>query len=95
MANGFRGVIHPEDFEREFKELEPNPQIRDQILEGIDWILSRVPEEGAFSEGHGVWIREVSDPVRRRRFYLFYTFSDQHVILLSIRPPDPFSIWPE
>ena len=94
MPSPFRGLVLDEQFEAEFKQLEPDDRTRDEILEGIDWVLSREPQKGSFSEGEGVWIREVCDPKTRRRFWLFYTFTERHVILISIKKPSASEIWP-
>ena len=95
MPNGQRGIVHELGFDKEFEALEPDPLIREEIISGIDFILGRFPQRGAFSEGRNVWIRELCDPFRKRRFWLFYTFNDHAVILISIEQIQAFEIWPE
>jgi hypothetical protein len=93
MPNGHRGIIHEVSFDSEFEALEKDAEVREEIISGIDWMLSRRPEIG-FTEGHGIWIKEHNDPARKRRFWIFYTFSEKNVILLSIKLAGPFEIWP-
>lgn len=92
MPSPHREVIHELLFDEEFSVLEPDPEKREDIISGIDWILSRTPEKGAFTEGQGVWIRELCDPSERKRFWLFYTFNNAVVILLSIKLIEPWEL---
>ena len=95
MHSSHREVIHEQRFDEEFAALESNPEKREDIISGMDWTLGRMPEKGAFTEGRGVWIRELCDPSEKNRFWLFYTFNDTVVILLSIKAVEPWEIWPE
>ena len=95
MDSPHRVVLHEHRFEEEFAALEPDPERREEIISGIEWALSRNPERGAFTEGQGVWIRELCDPTAQKRFWIFYTFNDTTVILLSITAVEAWEIWPE
>ncbi len=87
MAN-LRTVIRSERFERELSAIEPNVKRADEFLEGAETILSREPELGHRLGNSQVyfiagWTVDLS---------LYYTFSHDEVILLSIckmTPPAP------
>lgn len=89
-----RAIAHSPRFEEEFAALEPDAKRRDQILQTIDLALSRRPDKGRLVPVSNVWIKEMSDPIGRRRFSLYYTFNEKKVVLLSVTKIDGAVIWP-
>jgi hypothetical protein len=91
MPSAYRTVVHELAFDSEFEALEPDPFVRETLISSVDSTLSRRPEKG-YTIDNVVFRKELSDPSRKRRFALFYTFTDTTVILLSIRKLGQFEM---
>src|SRR5687767_6514039 len=95
LFNGLRrGVVWGTQFESELSEIEPNPKAADEILEAIERVVSTTPEKGTRVEDSHVWIREANHLSRGLRWFVFYTFTETTVTVLSIRAVKGAEIWP-
>jgi len=87
MAN-IRTIIKNPRFERELQALEPNVRRADEFLEGVEEILCREPQTGhRLGNSHVYFL-----PGWTIDLNVYYTFTDNEVILLSIcpmAPPEP------
>jgi hypothetical protein len=79
-----RSVVYEERFERELAAISADFERADDLLRGIEWVLSRNPEFGdRLSPDADIWAIAIPD-VFSLPFVIYYTFSKTHVFMLSI-----------
>jgi hypothetical protein len=87
MSN-IRTIVRNARFEQEIASLESNVKRADEFLEGVEEILSREPQSGhRLGNSHVYFISGWTIDLN-----VYYTFTDNEVILLSIcqmTPPEP------
>jgi len=73
-------------FEKELSEIEADPKKADELISGIEWVLSRKPKAGLNIIGTSVWYIISRDIPKRRYLVVYYTFTGEKVFLLSVKP---------
>ena len=84
-AGKHREIWHEHRFERELARIEPNTRRADEFLEGAIEILATNPFYGTqLDPGSAVWFLPIADIPSLPKLWLYYSFDDDNVILLSI-----------
>jgi hypothetical protein len=78
-----RGCIREHRFDSELQDIEANHSIAEEIISGIEWVLARQPDSGVNVHPSGVWYYVARDIPRQRQIIVFYTFTENHIYLLS------------
>ena len=94
MNNATRVIVHNPRFEKEFRAIEADPKRRDEIIQGVDLLLSRRPDKGTRIPNSHLYAKEVADLLRQRRLFVYYTFNKKKVYLISIVQIRGATIWP-
>jgi hypothetical protein len=81
-----RTIVKQPRFEKELAALHPDCKRTDEFVAGAEWILARDPTRGhKASEDSRVWCISTSPDPSISPAVIYYTFSDTHVWLISIR----------
>ena len=83
-----RSVRWEKQFSDEMARLEPDPERADELVEGIDWVLARLPTYGTNIAGTNVWVISIREVAKHRTLVVFYTYSNIEIFLLSVIPTE-------
>ena len=72
------------EFQEQLAALEPNAKRADELIFGIDWVISRNPREGSQIEETDVWYLISRDIPKRRHLIIYYTFTEEKVYFISV-----------
>lgn len=88
MAAGARSLVAEDSFTEQFKKIQGSQRRADELLEGCDAHLANYPERGTrCGEDCDVWAwASVPDAVDVVPVVIYYTFNEQRVHLLAVRP---------
>ena len=85
----YREVVYEPTFDSELKAIHPSFQRAEEFVDGAVWILARSPESGhRISTTSNVWMLPVAQVDDIPHAAIFYTFTNTHVWLLSIKRSD-------
>lgn len=78
-----RDVVHSARFAEELLAIEPNIERMDEKVRGVEWVLSRMPEEGRPTNTPGVFACVTGD-INDGSCLIFYSFDKNRVVFESI-----------
>lgn len=86
-SDRLRTVVQEPRFEAELQALESDIRRMDEALRYAEFHLAQTPDGGIPSSVPGIWVAPVRVPSQDSivRASIFYTFTDDHVHLQSIR----------
>jgi hypothetical protein len=76
-----REIIRNHRFEDELRAIQSHVKRADELVDGVEIILARSPECGSQLEDSHVWFV----PGYTVTLAVYYTFDEDHVILLSVK----------
>jgi hypothetical protein len=79
-----RVCVWEDGFEASLRAIEPNQRLADEIVSGVDWVLSRDPTFGVKLPNSEIWSIVSRDIPTQRHFVFFYAFTAEQVFLLSV-----------
>jgi hypothetical protein len=79
-----RSVRWEATFEAEIYAIEPDRPRADEILSGLDWVISRRPTHGVNIPGTDIWVDSIKDVPNMRQLFVFYRFSPVEVFFESV-----------
>lgn len=80
----FRTIIESEEFRRERDSLGIEPRLMDEALEGLTWVIARLPEWGRRIGNTPVHAISLEIPEDEIQGVVYYTFNEQEVTLQDI-----------
>jgi hypothetical protein len=84
MASTHRTVVESRQFERELKDIQSNPILPEDLVDGAKWMLCRDPYRGIqLAPKSKTWFLAI-DPPKVKPVGLYYTFNENEVHFLSI-----------
>jgi hypothetical protein len=79
-----RTCVWEPGFEAELRRIEPNPELADEIMSGVEWVLAREPKNGTRLPNSELWYIVARDIPRQRHLVIFYASNPEKVFFLSI-----------
>lgn len=83
-ASRARTVREEKQFTEDKKKLKHSAKRLDEILFGVIWTLSRIPESFGNVSGTMLYLAKTDAAPDAPSLYIWYTFDDDYIYLLSV-----------